>query len=60
MSTNLDEQEAIRRVESACRLIRSAYRLHTLDPAETLHSVKTAIAWGAEQQAEDIAEAVRG
>ncbi len=54
-----DEREARRRIEEACALIRSAYRLYTLDPQETLSSVRTSIVWGVEQQAEDIAEAVR-
>jgi hypothetical protein len=56
--SDLYEREAQRRVDEACRLIRSAYRLHTLDPRETLLSVRTAISWGAEQQAADIDELV--
>ena len=51
------QTEAERRVEQACDLIRAAYRLESLDPKETVSRVKTAIAWGAEQQAEDIREA---
>jgi hypothetical protein len=53
-----NEREAQRRVNKACSLIRSAYRLADLDPAETLLSVRTAIVWGAEQAAVDVADAV--
>jgi hypothetical protein len=56
MRLSLDEQEAQRRVRVACDLIRSAYRLHSLNPKETISSVQTSIAWGAEEQAEDIRE----
>lgn len=52
------EQEAQRRVTQACDLIRSAYRLHTLNPEETISAVKTAITLGAEAQAADVAEDV--
>jgi len=47
--------EAQRRVDQACDLIRSAYRLESLNPKDTIAAVKSAIAWGAEQQADDIA-----
>lgn len=47
--------EAKRREEKAMDLIRSAYRLHPLEPAQTIQKVRTAIAWGAEELAEDIA-----
>ena len=53
-----NRKEAQRRVDRACDLIRSAYRLETLDPNETLLSVRAAIKWGAEQQAEDVAAMV--
>ena len=52
-----DEREAQRRVSQACDLIRSAYRLHSLDPRETLMSVRSAIAAGADEQAADTREA---
>lgn len=54
MST--DERVARERVEQACSLIQSAYRLHTLDPAETVRAVKAAIEAGVEQQAGDVVE----
>jgi hypothetical protein len=50
------EREAKRRIDAACDQIRSAYRLHTFDPKDTLLAVRTAIAWGVEQQAEDARE----
>lgn len=53
---DLTREEAQRRVEQACSLIRSAYRLEALEPKDTISRVQTAIAWGAEQQAEDIRE----
>lgn len=53
---DLTREEAQRRVEQACDLIRSAYRLDTLDPKDTISRVQTAIVWGVEQQAEDIRE----
>lgn len=56
---SLDEQEAQRRVNQACDLIRSAYRLYTLDPKQTIQSVRSSIAWGAELQAEDTADDAR-
>jgi hypothetical protein len=49
------QSEAQRRVDQACDLIRSAYRLETLNPNDTITAVTSAIAWGAEQQADDIA-----
>ena len=54
--SDLDRKEAQRRVDAACRMISSAYRLHPLDPKETVSSVQSAIAIGAEQLAEDLAE----
>ena len=57
--SDLDRQEAQRRVNKACDLIRSAYRLHTLDPKQTIESVRTSIAWGVELQAEDAADDAR-
>lgn len=48
--------EARRRITKACDLIRSAYRLHSLDPRDTISRVQFAIAEGAESQAEDIRE----
>jgi hypothetical protein len=45
------------REEKAFRLIRSAYRLHTLDPRQTIASVRAAIAAGVEDQAADTSEA---
>lgn len=54
---NGDEREARRRIEQALRLIESAYRLYSLDPKQTVSNVQAAIAIGAEEQAEDIAEA---
>lgn len=53
-----NEREAQRRVDNACALIRSAYRLADLDPKQTISQVETAIIWGAEQAAEDIRDAV--
>jgi hypothetical protein len=50
------QREAERRIETACDLIRSAYRLHPLDPQETLSHVQTAIGWGAEEMASDLRE----
>jgi hypothetical protein len=50
------EREARRRIHEACHLIRSAYRLETLVPQETIDAVKSAIIAGVEQQAADIAE----
>lgn len=55
MST--DERIARQRVDQACQLIRSAYRLHSLDPVETILQVKGSIKWGAQLQAQDIEEA---
>jgi hypothetical protein len=52
-----DESIARDRVERACVLIESADRLHSLDPRETISRVQSAIAAGAEAQAEDIREA---
>lgn len=51
-----DEREAQRRVDQACRLIASAYRLYPLDPKRTVSHVQSAISMGAEQMAEDITE----
>lgn len=54
-----DEREARRRVEEAMRLIASAYRLHPIDPRDTVARLRSAIAYGVEEQAEDIKEAAR-
>lgn len=59
MTKSLDEQEAQRRVRVACDLIERAYRLHPLDPKETIQSVRFAISAGAEQMAEDLADDAR-
>ena len=53
---DVTREEAQRRVEKACRLIQSAYRLESLDPKDTMSRVKSAIAAGVEQQADDIRE----
>ena len=58
-SPTLNEKEAQRRVDQACLLIRSAYRLADLRPQETLASVRSAIVAGAEEAAEDTAEEAR-
>ncbi len=55
---NADERIAFERLDRACDLIRSAYRLHPLDPAMTVSRVKGAITSGMEDAAEDMAEAV--
>lgn len=52
----LNEKEARRRISDACSLIRSAYRLETLDAKETVAMVKSAIMQGVEQQAADVAD----
>ncbi len=57
MSNN--EREAHRRVDEACALIRSAYRLASLTPADTLANVRMAIASGEEQYANDLADELR-
>ena len=57
MSENRDLIEAQRRVDAACRTIQSAYRLHSLDPKDTIDRVRASIAMGAEDQANDISEA---
>jgi hypothetical protein len=59
VSRDLVREEAQRRVCVACDLIRRAYRLETLDPRETVDAVRSAIAWGVEQQAEDAREEAR-
>lgn len=59
VQSNRNAQEAQRRVDQACGLIASAYRLETLDPKATIAQVRCAIVKGAEQQAEDTADDVR-
>jgi hypothetical protein len=49
-----DERIARERVAAACALIRSAYRLHPLDPRETVRAVVSALTAGAEDMAADI------
>lgn len=56
MPTDYIAEEARRREEKAMSLIRSAYRLHPLEPARTIQKVRTAIAWGAEEMAEDLVQ----
>lgn len=50
-------REAQRRVDQACNLIASAYRLADLEPESTVRRVRAAIVSGAEQHAADTAEA---
>jgi hypothetical protein len=50
------EREAQRRVNEACRLIASAYRLEYLVPSETVNAVRSAIVAGMEQATEDARE----
>lgn len=51
-----NEHEARRRVDAACSMIASAYRLYPLEPRQTIQSVRTAITMGAEEMALDLAE----
>jgi hypothetical protein len=52
------EAEATRRVDAAADLIRSAVRIGA-DPEYIARAVRTAVSWGAEQLAEDIADDYR-
>ncbi len=54
-----DEKTARDRVQQACRMIRSAYRLHPLDPVDTIISVRSAIEAGTEDLAADLMERAR-
>jgi thiazole synthase ThiGH ThiG subunit len=49
-------EEARRRIDEAASLVRSAIRLGG-DPEYVAKAMRTAVAWGAEQYAEDTMEA---
>lgn len=51
-----EEKTAHARQEEALELIRRAYRLHPLDPEETISGVRTAIADGLQAMCDDLNE----
>lgn len=50
------DHEAQRRIDQACDLIRSAFRLGASDPKQTIQRVRAAISSGAEQYAQDMSD----